>query len=263
MPFIDFKRSLRSFEENERAANQYNKSNDATIMRCDENHRKETNYWRDGNNYSRGGGQISSNQYSRDTEYNQVEDRGEGASTNYIRNNDRRTQNKQLICFVCDGKGHRAHECPTKRNQQNGNNNERGGRGTGRNKNNNQRESNNRDRTWCAREQNERYEDNEHSFHMYVKEISEEGEICNESEKNCTMVNNFATKHKERKEIREEDDLSEEWDMSLEEIIEETKTVQANNIPNNEEKVKKKESEPKSNSTLLQQQLLKLMRKSN
>ena len=75
MLFIDFKRSLCSFKENEGAANQYNNNNDTKIMRCSEYNKKETiNYHRDENTSSREGGKISSNQYSRDNEFNQVED---------------------------------------------------------------------------------------------------------------------------------------------------------------------------------------------
>jgi hypothetical protein len=169
-PFLEFKRSIRSFEENERAANiQTNKNNDARIMRCDDNNNRNdvVNYQRDGgarDDYWRG--DFSSNQ------------NGAGRfSTNHNKNSERsdrrqssNNNNKPLICFACEGKGHRQHECPTKQRRdgnQNGASAQNSGQrssANGRNNRNNSRRDNNntRDRTWCAREENnDRYDENE------------------------------------------------------------------------------------------------------
>ena len=83
-PFLEFKRSLRSFEENERAASmQTSKNNDARIMKCDDNNSRNdmVNYQRDGNNYNGARddywrGDFSTNQNS-----------GGRSSTNQNRNN--------------------------------------------------------------------------------------------------------------------------------------------------------------------------------
>ena len=107
MPFLEFKRSIRSFEENERAASNQNKSYDATVMRCDDNtsNRRDT---------SHGGGQKhctefvsrseNTNGYFHDAgerERNSTnQSRHSENATNHNKSANRQQHNKPLICFA-------------------------------------------------------------------------------------------------------------------------------------------------------------------
>ena len=205
-PFIELKKGLRTFEENERASNSANtaqQNNNNTTSHADES--------------------IMRMRY---------ETRSDGPTNRNTRSNNN-NNNTRTRCNRCNGFGHNERDCATpkqihgksrnhqQQQQQDGSRKRwceycRSGTHNTRecwSKKRSERE----DKTWCSKEENYESDEYEHSFQMYMRATEE----INAQEQQ--------QQYKASKEISDEiryvkfENMCEEWDINYESLVEEMK----------------------------------------
>ena len=199
-PFIELKKGLRTFEENERAAN----SSSTSTQQNNNNHADES---------------IMRMRY---------ESRSDGSANRNTRNNvNNSNNNTRARCQRCSGFGHSERECATakpangkSRNQQQQQQQDgkkrwcdycRSGTHNTRecwSKKRSERER--EDKTWYSKEENYESDEYEHSFQMFMRATEEKQQTSK------------ASKDDELRYV-EFENMCEEWDINFENLVEEMK----------------------------------------